>query len=285
MERQIVVLGTGPAGFAAAIGARSRNKRVLVIGNGREENPLAKAPRIDNYPGLPELSGIQLLDKLEQHAIQMGAELVTGRVSALMAWDGAISLTVGSELYQASALVLAPGVVHAAKYPGEQRLLGRGVSYCATCDGMLYRGKHVMVTGTGTQAASEANYLYSIGCQVTFVGTARPAGLDVGIDYISGRKLELEGENALTGLRIDDVSHPCDGVFILRSALAPNDLLPGLAMENGMISVDRAMRTNLAGVYAAGDCTGRPYQVAKAVGEGLIAGQSAADYLEKKGEA
>lgn len=282
MEQTIIVLGGGPAGLAAAIAARSRDKRVLVIGNPAEHSSLARAERVDNYPGLPGLTGTQLLDKLQTHARDMGAEFVTGRVIAAMSWGDSYALTVGGEVYQCGALVLAPGVVQTAKYPGEERLLGRGVSYCATCDGMLYRGRDVMVVGRADDAAAEANFLHSIGCKVTYIDTDRPEKLDAGIGYLPLGKLEVTGEDRVEGIILNGEKHACEGVFILRRAVAPADLLAGLELENGAIRVDRSMAANLPGVFAAGDCTGRPYQVAKAVGEGLVAGECAAEYLDSK---
>ena len=167
MEYDMIVLGCGPAGLSAAVAARSRNKSVLVIGNPVEDSPLARAERVDNYLGLPGLTGLELLRVMKKHAEDMGAQMVAGRGVSLMAWNGSFALTVGSEVYQGNALVLAPGVVRAAKYPGEEALLGRGVSYCATCDGMLYRGREVMVVGRTKDAPEEANFLHSIGCRVT----------------------------------------------------------------------------------------------------------------------
>ena len=282
MEYDIIVLGSGPAGLSAAVAARSRGKSVLVIGNPMEDSPLARAERIDNYLGLPGLTGLELLQVMKRHAEDMGTQFVTGRVIALMAWGGSFALTVGNDLYQGRALVLAPGVVRAAKFPGEQELLGKGVSYCATCDGMLYRGRTVMVVGRTKDAPEEADFLHSIGCKVTYVSKDRPAELNGDIPHLSGTKLTVVGEERVTALSVDGQEHSCDGVFILRQAVAPADLLPGLAVEDGSITVDRAMKTNLEGVFAAGDCTGKPWQVSKAVGEGLIAGESAAEYLERK---
>jgi len=282
MEHDMIVLGCGPAGLSAAVAARSRNKSVLVIGNPMEDSPLARAERIDNYLGLPGLTGLEMLRVMKQHAQDMGVQFVAGRVIALMAWNGSFALTVGSDMYQGRALVLAPGVVRAAKFPGEQELLGRGVSYCATCDGMLYRGRDVMVVGRTKDAPEEANFLHSIGCKVTYVSAQRPEGLGEDIPHLSGTKLAVVGEERVTALSVDGQEYPCDGVFILRQAVAPADLLPGLSVADGSIVVNRAMETNLEGVFAAGDCTGKPWQVSKAVGEGLIAGESAAEYLDSK---
>lgn len=280
MNYDVIVLGGGPAGLAAAVAARGRGKTVLVVSNRWQDSPLARAERVDNYLGLPGKTGGELLTDFHRHALDMGVEVVTGRVISLMEFDGYM-LTVGSEFYQGKALVLAPGVVRQAKLPGEQEYLGRGVSYCATCDGMLYRGRKVAVVGRSKDAPHEANFLHSLGCQVTYTAQRAPEGLDAGITFLPAQRLEVAGEQTVTALVADGTPLPCDGVFILREAVASTDLLPQLAAENGAILVDRAMATNLPGVFAAGDCTGAPFQIAKAVGEGHIAGLSAANYLDQ----
>lgn len=167
MRYDIIVLGGGPAGLSAAVAARGRNKSVLVVGNRWQDSPLARAERVDNYLGLPGVTGMELLEQFRRHAEELGADFVLGRVISLMAWNG-FHLTVGSELYEGETLVLAPGVVRQAKYPGEAEYLGRGVSYCATCDGMLYRGKPVAVVGYTDTARQEAEFLQKIGCSVTY---------------------------------------------------------------------------------------------------------------------
>ena len=283
MTYDIIVLGSGPAGLGAAVAARGRNKSVLVIGNRWQDSPLAKAERVDNYLGLPGLTGSGMLEAFHEHAVNMGAEFVVGKAISLMAWNG-FMVTVGSQVYEGKALILAPGVVRQAKYPGEEEYLGRGVSYCATCDGMLYRGRQVMVVGRSADAPQDANYLKSLGCQVTYVSPQPPKGLDSGIPFVKAGKLAVKGGQTVTGLEADGALLPCDGVFILRQAVAPTDLLPTLETEEGYIKVDRRMATNVEGVFAAGDCTGAPLQVAKAVGEGHVAALSACEYLDQKQE-
>ena len=280
MRYDIIVLGSGPAGLSAAVAARGRNKSVLVVGNRWQDSPLARAERVDNYLGLPALTGADLMERFTRHAEESGANLVNGKVISLMAWEG-FHLTVGSELYEGSALILAPGVVRQAKYPGEMEYLGRGVSYCATCDGMLYRGRPVVVVGRSKDAPREAAYLKDLGCQVVYVSPQRPERLDPSIPFVQASRLEVAGEQTVTGLRADGALLPCSGVFILREAVAPADLLPGLETENGAVKVDRKLATNLPGVFAAGDCTGEPLQISKAVGEGLVAALSAAEYLDQ----
>ena len=281
MSHEILVLGAGPAGLAAAVAARGRNKSVLVIGNRWEDSPLAKAEQVDNYLGLPGRTGRQLLREYVDHAAAMGVEFVTGRAISLMEFNG-FMVTVGSQVYDGKALILAPGVVRQTKYPGEEEFLGRGVSYCATCDGMLYRGREVAVVGRSPDAPAEANYLHSIGCKVTYVASKRSEGLDEAIPFVQAGRLAVKGENMVTALEADGVDIPCAGIFILRPAVAPTDLLPALETEGGYIKVDRTMATNVQGVFAAGDCTGLPLQIAKAVGEGHVAALSACEYLDQQ---
>ena len=282
MKYDIIVLGSGPAGLSAAVTARGRNKSVLVIGNRWQDSPLARAERVDNYLGMPGMTGMEMLEAFQRHAQEMGVEMVTGKLLSIMEWEG-FTLTVGSQLYQGSALILAPGVVRQAKFPGEETYLGRGVSYCATCDGMLYRNKPVAVVGRSKDAPHEAAYLKSIGCQVVYVAPKRPDQLEEDIPFIQAAKLAVKGEQTVTALEADGADIPVNGVFILREAVAPGDLLPGLTLEKGAIQVDRSMATSVPGVFAAGDATGAPLQVSKAVGEGLIAALSACEYLDRNG--
>lgn len=167
-------------------------------------------------------------------------------------------------MYNARAVVLSGGVARGKKFPGEQEYLGRGVSYCATCDGMLYRGRSVAVLGFSDSARKEADFLRSIGCTVSYFH--RP------------KSCSIAGGDTVETVTCDGVTEAVDCVFILRPTMAPTDLFPGLATDNGYVTVDRRMTTNLPGLFAAGDCTGGPLQVAKAVGEGLVAGQSAAAF-------
>ena len=282
MPYDIAVIGSGPAGLSAAVNARARGKSVLVVGNDYRESPLYRAERVDNYLGMPGRTGAGLMEDYRRHAEAMEVDLRTGRVLNIMQMDGTSYLSIGSDMETAKAVVLATGVTRGKKLPGEVRYLGRGVSYCATCDGMLYRGRPVVVVDLAPDAAEEANFLQGIGCQVTYVSAKRPEGLVPAIQWVRRTGgLEILGEDTVTALRVGEAELPTQCVFLLRSAFPPADLLPDLALEDGYITVDRRMRTNLPGVFAAGDCTGLPLQLAKAVGEGLVAGQSAAEYVDQ----
>ena len=280
MSYDIAVVGGGPAGLSAALQARARNKSVLVVSGDDRDGPLDRAERVDNYLGLPGLSGAAMMEQFRTHAEAAGVARKKGRVLNIMTMNGRFYLGIGSDLEEAGAVVLATGVVRGQKYPGEAEFLGRGVSYCATCDGMLYRNRDVAVVGLSADATEEANYLQSLGCRVTYISPKAAKGLETGVKAITATRLEVAGNGAVEFLRADGREIPCAGVFILRPSLAPTELLPGLALEGGYIKVDRNMATNIPGVFAAGDCTGLPLQIAKAVGEGLVAGQRAAEYVD-----
>lgn len=282
MPYDIAVVGGGPAGLSAAINARARGKSVVVVGNDYRESPLYRAERVDNYLGMPGMTGAQLLEAYRRHAESMEVDFRAGRVLNIMQLEGTCYLSIGSEMETAKAVVLATGVVRGKKLPGEVKYLGRGVSYCATCDGMLYRGKPVVVVGMAPDAPGEANFLQGIGCQVTYISARAPEGLVPAIPYVKSGRLEIVGEDGVTALRVGDTELPAQCVFLLRSAMPPTDLLPDLALEeNGYITVNRQMGTNLPGIFAAGDCTGLPLQLSKATGEGLVAGQAAAEYVDQ----
>ena len=276
----IAVIGGGPAGLSAAVNARARNKSVLVVTNDYRESPLYKAEWVDNYLGMPGRTGPELLEAYHSHAEAMGTVFRAGRALNIMPMEGTNYIGIGSDMEEARAVILATGVSRGRKYPGEAEFLGRGVSYCATCDGMLYRNRPVAVVGLAPDAPEEANFLHGLGCRVTYVSPRPPAGLDPAIPYVKAARMEITGSSAVSALQADGREIPCDGVFLLRHAVAPTDLLPGLTLEGGYVAVDRDMRTSLPGIFACGDCTGEPLQLSKAAGEGLVAGQKAAEYVD-----
>ena len=222
----------------------------------------------------------ELLEAYHSHAEAMGTVFRAGRALNIMPMEGTNYIGIGSDMEEARAVILATGVSRGRKYPGEAEFLGRGVSYCATCDGMLYRNRPVAVVGLAPDAPEEANFLHGLGCRVTYVSPRPPAGLDPAIPYVKAARMEITGSSAVSALQADGREIPCDGVFLLRHAVAPTDLLPGLTLEGGYVAVDRDMRTSLPGIFACGDCTGEPLQLSKAAGEGLIAGQKAAEYVD-----
>ncbi len=279
----IAVLGGGPAGLSAAISARVRNKTVAVISNDYRANVLYRSNHVPNYPGLPDISGGELLERMHGQAEKLGAEFITKRVISAMNMGHSWLLGAEDELVEAKAVILAGGIIRSEKFAGEDAFVGRGISYCATCDGMLYRQKRVVVYGETEASELEANYLKEIGCIVIYVSKRPENGKLVdSIPFIRIKDMEIHGERAVTHLLIDGEKVLCDGVFLLRASVAPMDLIPDLAIAQGHIHVNTTMETNLTGVYAAGDCIGKPYQIAKAVGEGQIAALRAVSWIDQQ---
>lgn len=272
----IAIIGAGPAGFSAAINARKREKSVLVVG--QNGGWLAKAERIDNYPGMYGVSGPDMLFAMRRQAESMGAELRPGVVHQVMDMGGTFALSLGADFAEARKVILCTGAKQPRLLPGEEAFLGRGVSYCGTCDAMLYRGKRVAVIAQGPESVHEANFLMSVCSEVVYFGIPDET-LDARITVSDKKPEAILGSMKATHLTADGEEMPFDGVFIFREAMALSALLPGLEMDGAFIRVDRQMKTSIPGVFAAGDCTGLPLQVAKAVGEGCIAALCAAQEL------
>jgi len=278
----IAIIGGGPAGLSAALNGRVRNKSVRVFSGDYRATGLYKAEWLENILGVPGTTGKDYLAYCIGQAKEKDVDFFSGRVLSIMPMSGKFTNSCGADLYTADAVILAIGIVQSAAFPGERELLGKGVSYCATCDGMLYRKKAVCVVIRSAEGVHEANYLHEIGSTVTVISDGRSLdGLNEAIPVVKGKQLTILGENQVEAVQAGEETIPCQGVFILRSTIAPTSLLPGLEIEDNHIKADRNMQTNIPGVYAAGDCIGRPYQVAKAVGEGQIAALAAAEYLAK----
>lgn len=266
----IVIIGGGPAGISAALTAAQRGKTSVIITSAPEDSLLWKAEKIDNYPGLPGITGKDLIAALTKHAEGVGVKFVRGKALSIIPMGNRFGVSVGMDFVDCGAVILATGVARGKAFPGEKEFLGAGVSYCATCDGMLYREKNIAVIGLSAEAPEEAEFLRSIGCNVEYFDGKR------------AKKYEIKGAERVESLTADGESYPVDGVFILRAGVAPDTLLPGLETDKGHIRADAEMATNIPGVFAAGDCIGAPYQVPKAAGEGNIAGISAARYVESR---
>ncbi len=278
MKYDALVIGAGPAGCSAALSLRNRGLSVLAAYT--DGGALAKAHQVNNYLGLRGQTGADIVRLFRAEAAAAGAELREARVTLVLPMGKAFSVAVDNDIVTARAIVLACGAARSKPLEGEKMLLGRGVSYCATCDGMLYRGKKIIVVGSDTHSIEEANFLSTL-AQVIYI-PEQPhdvSGLNAGIAVIQEKPVAVLGDGQASGLRTDKQDIPADGVFILRPAVAPAQLIKGLNIENGAIAHDAQMRTNLPHVYVAGDAAGLPHQAAKAAGEGNIAALTLAGEL------
>lgn len=278
----IAVIGAGPAGLSAAITARMRNLSCLVTGAGNSSGWLYKAHRLDNYPGMPQVSGRELLETFTRQAKELGAAFMPGVVRQIMAAGTGYMLLCENELVEVRALILAMGAARPKPLPGEMENLGMGVSYCATCDGMFFKGKRVAVLSSSAQGLKEAAFLAGLAGLVDYylLKAHDTHSLDerAVLKPESPQAIARQGsEMHLTCKSGSEFTY--DGIFIFRPAVAMDLLLPKLKTDGPFVPVNRQMATNLPGVFACGDITGHPLQVAKAVGEGNVAAISCADYL------
>ena len=280
----IGIIGSGPAALSAAVNARQRNKSVCVFGRSLDSSLLFAAEKVDNYLGMPDLSGEEMLNQFYSHAAKRGVEFKESRISQIMSMGDYFVINADNEFFEAKTLILAIGLNKSKGIAGEMEYLGKGVSYCATCDGMLYRNKKVVVVGENEEGEAEANFLADVCEKVVYLPLYQPVlNLKETVEILNGKPKAVIGEGSrVTGIEAGDERVECDGIFFAKNSTPPESLLFGLHTDGKNIMVDRSMATNLPGVFAAGDCTGAPFQIAKAVGEGLVAALSAAAYIDAK---
>ena len=277
------IIGTGPAGVSAALNLKIHNKSFIWIGSKNLSDKITKAERIANYPGFINASGEELNRAFRAQIDAMGIEITEAMVNAVYDMGDHYALNMGADFCEAKTVILTTGVAMKNTLPGEAERVGRGVSYCATCDGALYKGKTVAVVSTNARFEHEVKYLAELAEKVYFLPSYKDPGfIAENVETVTARPAAIEGDKKPFTVKLTGgESLTADGVFFLRDSISLATLLPGLKTEDGHIAVDRSMATNLKGVYAAGDCTGRPYQYTKAVGEGNVAAHSVIEYLSE----
>ncbi len=277
------IIGTGPAGLSAAINLKLHDKSVVWFGSAQGSDKVEKSEKIANYPGMSLISGPELNAHYAAHAQTLGLTVEDKMVTNIMPAEDHFMLLAENEVYEARTVLLATGVVSARSFSGEAELLGRGVSYCATCDGFLHRGKTIAVFCAAARYEHEVEYLAGLAAKVYLYTPYKDSAVTApNVEKIAPIRAVL-GTERVTGVELfDGTQIEAEALFCLRNAVAPTSLLPSLTVEGAHIVVDRQQRTNLPGCFAAGDCTGRPYQLAKAVGEGNVAAHSMLEYLAEK---
>lgn len=314
----IAIIGTGPAGISAAITATIRNKKIILFGSRELSDKIRKAHLIQNYPGFPECSGEDLCNAFAAHLEKMGIEITEEKINAVYPMGETFALqTMKNEMHQARSVILACGMVQGKLLPGEEDLVGRGVSYCATCDAPLYRGRSVAVIGYSPEAEEEVNFLSEVASEVLYFSVYRdepkvsesvkvvqqipqailnkeaaeeafslaqadPAKSSAK-DLVSGEALSVDAlKQGQLAVQTTKGTFPADGIFVLRSSVPAGQLIPGIEMDGEHVKVNLQMETSVPGCFACGDITGRPYQYVKAAGQGNVAVLSAVSYLDQK---
>lgn len=282
-----VVVGAGPAGISAAISVANRKKKVVVL-DGRQ--PFAKArraPSIPNYPGFQFASGEELATAFQDHLARFDVPVVREKVSKILRDEEGLSVFTQTEMYRTRTVILATGVHREVGIEGEEELVGQGVSYCANCDGRLFAGRDVAYISYAPEGEDEAGLLAEdFGVSVTYLPQYEgeyglPEGVRVLAEMKPGRLVRRDGKMHVESGGDEVVA---DAVFIYRETVPPQELLDGVSLEEGHFKVDRHMYTGIPGVFAAGDCTGEPYQIAKAAGEGQMAALQAMRYVRSERE-
>ena len=276
----VAIIGSGPAAISAALTLKLHNKNIIWLGSKKLSPKVEKSEKIANYPGVPLVAGPELTRLYREQIEAMDLEITERQVTNIATSRRGFMVLGGSDVYEAKTVLLATGAVSGKGFPGETELLGHGVSYCATCDGFLYKGKTIAVYCGSKDFEHEVTYLAEIAEKVYLFTPYDCVLTRENIVVNPGKLKSIRGEKKADGVKLlDGTTLDVNGVFIIRPAVAPANLLKGLEMNGADIVVNRNMATNKSGCFAAGDCTGRPYQLTKAVGEGNVAAHSIIAYL------
>ncbi len=301
IKKDVIIVGAGPGGMTAALYASRASLDTLMIEQGAPGGELMNTADVENYPGFGKIAGPDLAMKFYESATAFNAEVAYGIVDRIEL-DGANKVVyVGEAIYEAPVVIIATGATHRKlEAPGEEKLSGVGVSYCAVCDGFFFKDKDIFVIGGGDSAVEEGTYLTQFAKSVTIVHRRdqlraqqilqERAKNNEKVRFIYDSVVEsIDGEAAVEGVTIRNIktdkveSLQGQGVFIY-VGLVPNSQIVsqlGVTNEQGWIVTDERMQTSLPGLYAIGDVREKHLrQVATAVGDGSIAGQQAYDYIQ-----
>ena len=296
----VIIIGSGPAGLTAALYLGRAGQKCILLEKDFVGGYTAKIAHIENYPGYEMINGMDLTQIMAKQAEKFGATIVYPVEVVDMELKGDLKrVRTRDEVYESHAVIIAIGVARKKlEVPGAKEFLGKGVSYCATCDGNFFKGRNVAVVGADDEAAEEALHLAELAAKVTIVPHKE---LDVvtavmtrlrskpNVEILPVSKIHaVVGDELVTGLKIsrngDETVLPLEGVFIAMGSTPISQLIlkaGGLTDDRGCLIVDKHQRMNLDGVFAAGDCTCGGMQIVAAAGEGSVAGMRAASFVRK----
>ncbi len=278
-----IIIGSGVAGISAALTLKANGKDFLLFGSPALSEKIEKAESIRNYPGFLGGSGKRFAEDLKTQLRESEIEVIDEKVGGVYALkDKFTVLTQSGRSFEARTVLLACGVESVKQIEGEEAFTGRGVSYCATCDGFLYKGKRIAVLCTTKRLEHEIGLLADFAERVYLIPLYK--GVEIArenVEILRKMPKRIFGEKRVEGISFSETDElAVDGVFMLKESVSPAVLVGGLQTEGGHVVVNRQMETNLKGCFAAGDCTGRPYQYAKAAGEGNIAAHAVSEYIK-----
>ena len=286
MRYDIAIIGPGPAGISAAITAKLRNKNIILFGNKDLSDKINKAHSIKNYTGLPNVTGEELATALKNHLNDLDIEITEKRVNAVYSMGEYFALQVGKEMIESKSLIIATGVTASKTLKNEDEFLGRGVSYCATCDAHFCNGKDVAVIAYTKEAEEDASFLSEVCSSIKYFPL-----YDISneifdkygnIQIIKDKPIGFAGNMKAEKIICENSSYDAFSTFVVRNNISADKLVPGLKTDGTHIIVDLQMETNIKGLFACGDIAGKPYQYIKSAGQGNIAALSAVAYLANK---
>ena len=302
-KADVVIIGAGPAGLSAAIYTSWLGLKTTVLESGISGGRAYLAPKIENYPGFPEgIKGSELTEKMRMQAERFKAQLQSDEeVVGIEIKDSKKQVISRKQAYEASAIIIATGTQRRKlRVEGETEFLGRGVSYCATCDGPFFRKKPVAVVGNSEEAAIDALALCDLTSKVIIVSQEERLEMEgalldrlrtkTNVEFVMGKVTQIEGDQAVNSIKIGDfqtkqeLAREVKGVFVALGGVPLTAIVQkaGIVTDRtGCLTVDRRQQTNVAGVFAAGDCTCGGMQVVTAAGEGAIAGMRASAYIRR----
>ena len=282
----VIVIGAGPAGISASLYAKRSNMNVLVLYNG--ESNLEKATEIENYYGFVDgISGKELYENGIKQAKNLGVEIRNEEVLYLEKKQENFKVNTADNEYLSKTVIIATGNKKLKpNIKGIEEFDGKGISYCAICDGFFYRGKNVAIIGSGNYAVSEANDLINLTNNITILSNGKKAP-EIRADNVNTNEKvikEIRGEKRVEVVEfMDNTVLKTDGIFIAEGVAGSTEFAKklGILTQSNKIKINEKMETNIPGIYACGDCTGGLLQVSKSVYEGTIAGLEAIKYLKK----
>ena len=299
----IVIIGAGPAGLAAAVYGQRADKKTLLIDAKGYGGQILNTPEIENYPAIKKISGFEFATSLYEQATELGAELAFEKAMGIDLRDGIKVVKTEENAYKAKTVIIATGAKNRPLgLKREEELTGRGVAYCATCDGAFYRGKHVAVVGGGNTALEDAELLSGLAEQVYLVhrrDSFRGEQTQVrrllekdNIEFVlNSTPIEFVGEDKIEGLRIkstqinEEQVLRVDGVFVAIGQIPDNEAFAELVDldDRGYVKGGEDCLTNREGIFVAGDCrTKKVRQLATAVSDGAVAALAAVEYINQK---
>ena len=301
MDMELAIIGAGSAGYAAGIYAGRAGINAVIFDAGMGGGLATESPEIENYPGFKKINGIDLMEKMKDHAKEYAKFKFYEEVKEIKKEGDAFRIVTSKGEYEAGAVIICTGTTHKKlDAKGEKELAGRGVSYCATCDGFFFKDKDVVVIGGGNSAVIEAIYLKQVGCNVSIVHRRdrlraeksleeRAVGMGINIVWDSVVE-EIVGKEKVEGVKLKNVKTgkteimKVDGVFISIGEVPQSEIAVNAGVEtdeHGYIKTDEMQRTNVKGIYAAGDVTGGVRQIVTACSEGAKAALMSTEVLGK----